>query len=87
MDLAELASIARLSVYHFAGAFKQTAGVTPHHYLVRRRIERAQEMLARSDLPLSVVALANGFSDQRHLARLFQQPVGTTPRQFRWSQR
>jgi AraC-like DNA-binding protein len=87
MDLAELAAIAGLSVYHFARAFKQSAGITPHHYLVRRRIERAQEMLARSDLPLSEVALATGFSDQSHLARLFRQLVGMTPGQFRWSQR
>jgi transcriptional regulator of acetoin/glycerol metabolism/AraC-like DNA-binding protein len=87
MDLAELAAVAGLSVYHFARAFKQTAGVTPHHYLVRRRIERAQEMLARSELPLSEVALATGFSDQSHLARLFRQLLGVTPGQFRWSQR
>jgi transcriptional regulator of acetoin/glycerol metabolism len=87
MDLAELAAIAGLSVYHFARAFKQTAGVTPHHYLVHRRIERAQEMLARSELPLSEIALAVGFSDQSHLARHFRQTLGVTPGQFRWSQR
>ena len=87
MDLAELAAIAGLSVYHFARAFKQSAGVTPHHHLVRRRVERAQEMLARSDLPLSEVALATGFADQSHLARHFRQLVGLTPGQFRWSQR
>jgi transcriptional regulator of acetoin/glycerol metabolism/AraC-like DNA-binding protein len=87
MDLAELAAIAGLSVYHFARAFKQSAGVTPHHYLVRRRIERAQDMLARSELPLSGIALATGFSDQSHLARHFRQMLGMTPGQFRWSQR
>jgi transcriptional regulator of acetoin/glycerol metabolism len=87
MDLAELATIAGLSLYHFARAFKQTAGVTPHHYLVHRRIERAQEMLARSGLPLSQIALAAGFSDQSHLARHFRQMLGMTPGQFRWSQR
>jgi len=87
MDLAELAAIAGLSVYHFARAFKQTAGVTPHHYLVHRRIERAQEMLARSGLPLSEIALAVGFSDQSHLARHFRQTLGVTPGQFRWSLR
>jgi transcriptional regulator of acetoin/glycerol metabolism len=87
MDLAELAAIAGLSVYHFARAFKQTAGVTPHHYLVHRRIERAQEMLARSELPLSEIALAVGFSDQSHLARHFRQTLGVTPGQFRWSLR
>ena len=87
MDLAELAAVAGLSVYHFARAFKQSAGVTPHHYLVNRRIERAQEMLARSEFPLSEIALATGFSDQSHLARHFRQTLGMTPGQFRWSQR
>ena len=87
MDLAELAGVAGLSVYHFARAFKQSAGVTPHHYLVHRRIERAQEMLVRSELPLSEIALAAGFSDQSHLARHFRQMLGMTPGQFRWSQR
>ncbi len=87
MDLAELAGVAGLSVYHFARAFKQSTGVTPHHYLVHRRIERAQEMLARSELPLSEIALAAGFSDQSHLARHFRQMLGMTPGQFRWSQR
>jgi AraC-like DNA-binding protein len=87
MDLAELAAIAGLSVYHFARAFKQTAGVAPHHYLVHRRVERAQEMLARSGLPLSEIALAAGFSDQSHLARHFRQRLGMTPGQFRWSHR
>ena len=87
MDLAELAGVAGLSVYHFARAFKQSTGMAPHHYLIRRRIERAREMLARSELSLSEIALAAGFSDQSHLARLFRQMLGVTPGQFRLSQR
>jgi GAF domain-containing protein len=42
MDLAELATIAGLSVFHFARQFKQSVGATPHHYLVQRRVERAE---------------------------------------------
>ncbi len=87
IDLAALADIAGVSLYHFARAFKQSAGVTPHHYLVRRRVERAQEMLARTELSLSEVALSAGFSDQSHLARHFRQVVGMTPGRFRWSRR
>jgi AraC-like DNA-binding protein/PAS domain-containing protein len=87
VDLAALAAIAGLSVFHFAREFKQSAGVTPHSYLVQKRVERAQAMLARTDLSLSEIALAAGFSDQSHLARHFQQMLGTTPGEFRWSQR
>ena len=87
IDLAALAAIAGLSVFHFARAFKQSAGVTPHHFLVKRRVERAQEMLARTELPLPEVALATGFSDQSHLARHFRQLLGMTPGQFRRSMR
>jgi AraC-like DNA-binding protein len=87
IDLAALAGIAGVSLYHFARAFKQSAGVTPHHYLVQRRLVRAQELLARTELPLAEIALATGFSDQSHFARHFRQTLGTTPGQFRWSRR
>ena len=87
VDLAELAGVAGLSVFHFARQFKQSAGVTPHHYLVQKRVERAQEMLASTNLSLSEIALATGFADQSHFARHFRQMLGITPGQFRWSQR
>jgi transcriptional regulator GlxA family with amidase domain len=87
IDLAALAGIAGLSLYHFARAFKQSVGVTPHHYLVQRRVARAQEMLARTELSLAEIALAAGFSDQSHFARHFRQILGSTPGQFRRSLR
>jgi len=86
VDLAKLAATAGLSVYHFARAFKRSQGITPHGYLVRRRVERAREMLARTDLSLAEIACAAGFSDQSHLARHFRQMLGTTPGELRWAQ-
>ena len=87
IDLATLASIAGTSIHHFARGFKQSANVTPHHYLVQKRVERARELLARTELSLSEIAYAVGFSDQSHLTRHFRQTLGVTPRQFRWAQR
>jgi AraC-like DNA-binding protein len=86
MDLATLAAVAGLSIHHFARGFKQSTGVTPHHYLTQKRVERAQEMLAHTALSLSEIAYAVGFSDQSHLARHFRQMLGITPGRFRWSQ-
>ena len=87
IDLSMLAGVAGLSVHHFARQFKQSIGVTPHHYLTQKRVERAQEMLVQTDLSLAEIAFAVGFFDQGHLARHFRHMLGTTPREFRWSQR
>jgi AraC-like DNA-binding protein len=87
IDLSMLAGVAGLSVHHFARQFKQSAGVTPHVYLTQKRVERAQEMLVQTDLPLAEIAFAVGFFDQGHLARHFRHLLGKTPREFRWSQR
>jgi AraC-like DNA-binding protein len=87
IDLPTLAAVAGLSMHHFARQFKQSAGATPHQYLTKKRVEQAQGMLAQTDMSLSEIAYATGFSDQSHLARHFRYVVGTTPRQFRWAQR
>ena len=87
IDLSMLAGVAGLSVHHFARQFKQSIGVTPHHYLTQKRVERAQEMLVQTNLSLAEIAFAVGFFDQGHLARHFRHMFGTTPREFRWSQR
>jgi AraC-like DNA-binding protein len=87
IDLSMLAGVAGLSVHHFARQFKQSAGVTPHAYLTQKRVERAQEMLVQTGLSLAEIAFAVGFFDQGHLARHFRHMFGTTPREFRWSQR
>ena len=87
IDLSMLAGVAGLSVHHFARQFKQTARLTPHVYLTQKRVERAQEMLVQTDLSLAEIAFTVGFFDQGHLARHFRHMFGTTPREFRWSQR
>lgn len=85
ISVEALAKLANLSVCYFVRAFKQSVGLTPHDYLVRRRVERTMELLSETDLSLSEIALAAGFSDQSHCARRFRQHVGMSPRDYRWS--
>jgi AraC-like DNA-binding protein len=87
IELETLADIAGLSKWHFARAFKESVGTPPHFYLVQRRLERAQQLLAETDLPLAQIALKIGFSDQSHFSRRFRTVLGLTPRSFRRSKR
>ena len=83
IDLSTLAAAAGLSMHHFARQFKQSAGVTPHHYVTQKRLELAQGLLTKTELPVAEIAYAAGFSDQSHLARHFRHVLRTTPRAFR----
>ena len=85
ISVEALAKLANLSVCYFVRAFKQSVGVTPHDYLIRRRVERTMELLSRTEMSLSEIALAAGFADQSHCARRFRQHVGMSPRDYRWS--
>jgi AraC-like DNA-binding protein len=87
IGLETLAGIAGLSKYHFARAFKQSAGMTPHEFLVQCRVRHALKLLADTEIPLSRIAYASGFSDQSHLAHRFRERVGITPSSYRWLMR
>ena len=82
-DISELASSVGYSPSHFSRMFRRSFGITPHTYLMQRRVAAAQELLVRTDLRLTEIALKAGFCDQSHFSRAFRQFVGLAPRAFR----
>ena len=83
VSLADLASAAGLTRMHFAAQFRAATGLPPHEYLLRRRIERAQEMLVRDVESLVDIALSVGFQTQSHFTSVFKRFVGQPPRAWR----
>ena len=83
LTLAELASQAALSEYHFARMFRQSVGLAPHQYVMQRRIDRARQLVRNSTLPLTEVALRCGFSSASHFSNRFKAATGATPSQLR----
>jgi AraC-like DNA-binding protein len=81
--LADLADAAGLTRMHFAAQFRAATGLPPHEYLLRRRIERAQEMLIEESESLIGIALSVGFQTQSHFTSVFKRFVGQPPRAWR----
>lgn len=85
--LAELAELAGLSPNYLVTQFHQLTGLPPHQYLLKVRVARAQQLLARGNRSISEVATAVGFLDQSHLTRHMRRLSGITPAAFRRQQR
>jgi len=83
LELREIADVAGLSVSHFKTIFRQSVGLPPHQYLIRRRVERAAAQLRGSKMPIGQIALENGFCHQSHLALHIRRVLGVSPQQIR----
>jgi AraC-like DNA-binding protein len=81
--LADVASAAGLTRMHFAAQFRAATGLSPHEYLLRRRIERAQEMLDGTAMSMVDVALSVGFQTQSHFTTVFKRFAGQPPQTWR----
>ncbi len=86
MSLSDMAASTGLTRMHFAAQFRAATGLRPHEYLLRRRIERAQQLLLKTQLPLVEIALSVGFQSQSHFASVFHKFVGLPARSWRLSQ-
>ncbi|MFM0340160.1 AraC family transcriptional regulator [Paraburkholderia fungorum] len=82
LTLTELAVHAGLSVPHFKALFRQTLGMPVHQYVVRRRVERARNLLLQGRLSASQIALDTGFAHQSHMAHWMNRLLGVTPREL-----
>jgi AraC-like DNA-binding protein len=82
LKLEDICEAAQLSPSYLIRAFKQHYGMTPHAFLVNRRIQFARDQLRNGKL-IADVALEAGFADQAHFQRAFKQHLAATPGQYR----
>jgi AraC family transcriptional regulator len=79
ISTVDVARECSLSAGHFARAFRQTTGLSPHQWLLRRRIDKAHELLFEGKLSLAEIAGACGFADQSHFTKVYARLRGISP--------
>lgn len=82
-NLAQLASLAELSEYHFSRVFKQATGMSPSRYFIRLRMEQAKRLLRESGDAVIDIGLAVGYTSPSHFAQVFRKETGLAPGEYR----
>lgn len=79
INIAQVATHCGLSEYHFFRLFKAAFGVSPHQYLINRRLQHAHNRISRQQLPVSAVAIESGFADIYAFSKSFKKHYGYSP--------
>lgn len=82
-SLDEMAAMAGITPSHFCRVFKKATGISPHQYVLKARLDKAQQMLVQTDLTLASVSEALGFTSQSHFSRAFRGYAGISPSDYR----
>ncbi|MFC4536697.1 helix-turn-helix transcriptional regulator [Sphaerisporangium dianthi] len=83
LDLDGLAAVAGISKFYFIRCFGAAYGETPNRYVLRRRLERAQDLLRYANLTVTEVCMAVGFTSLGSFSSKFTQVVGESPKAYR----
>jgi AraC family transcriptional regulator len=82
-SLEEMSAVAGLTPSHFCRVFRKATGLSPHQYVMKTRLDKAQQMLHQTDLSIAFIAESLGFTSQSHFTRAFRHFSGVAPSDFR----
>ncbi|XGV97698.1 MAG: helix-turn-helix transcriptional regulator [Leptolyngbya sp. BL-A-14] len=83
LKLYEIAHHLGVSPYYLAHTFKDTTGLSPYQYVLRRRVEQAQRLLRNSQMSIAAIAYEVGFGSQSHMTTVFRKALNITPGLYR----
>ena len=85
LSLEELSALVGISPYHFLRTFRQVVGLTPHQFLLRKRLREAALLLRTTGESVLDIALDAGFGDLSNFNHTFRAAFGTSPTKYRAS--
>ena len=85
LSLGSLAESLQVSTTRLSAGFRAATGVPVHKYVLNRRVNRARDLLETTDMTLSEISYAVGFSSQSHMTQAFRARLGVTPGLYRKS--
>lgn len=87
INMAMVANYVSLNYYYFSSVFKEKTGMSFLDYLNKVRVEKAKELLVKTDLKIWEIAAKVGYKNPKHFARIFKELTGLTPNEYRGAQK
>jgi AraC family transcriptional regulator len=82
LTLSQLSAVVGISRSHFARAFRNSVGMSPHQFVRHCRLAKAMNLIRDHKLSLAEISHSCGFADQAHLTRTFKLQYGENPTYF-----
>lgn len=83
VTVRQMAEAAGYHASHFTALFRQHLGISPGQFILRKKTDRAAELLTATSMPVSAIAEALGFASQFYFSNFFKKQTGMTPSQYR----
>lgn len=83
IQISELANIISLTVNHYSHLFKTNFGISPKKYILQKKLEYAQSLLAKSFYNVNEIAHKLGFDNETYFSRLFREKIGIPPSDYK----
>jgi len=83
LPISELADVINLSEDYFSAKFKESMGVSPHQYIMSKRLDEAKHLLRHTDQSIDEIATMVGYKNQAYFATIFKRHFGMTPTQYK----
>lgn len=81
--VGDIADFVGLNRSYLTNCFKRTLGESPQEYLIRLRVEKAEELLKKTKDSIAVIAGAVGYKDPMTFSRVFKREKGISPKEYR----
>jgi len=83
LPISELAETINLSEDYFSAKFKESMGISPHQYIMSKRLDEAKHLLRHTDSSIEEISKMVGYTNQAYFATIFKRHFGMTPTQYK----
>ena len=83
IQISELANLVSLTVNHYSHVFKDHFGMSPKKYILQKKLDYAQNLLATSFFNVNEIAHKLGFDNETYFSRLFREKIGVSPSEYK----